>query len=285
MILKKLEYLTVAVVIPTSGRVRLLRRALESLASSNMVPNEVIVVADSSVEYASDFLALLSEEFDKKFQKLICYQSSDSSGPSSTRNAGLSRVSSDYVAFLDDDDEFLPEKLDVQIHAMLESNAVFCFSDYYRVSKGSSTYVDCALNPSFKGNFAREIAFGACRVATPTVVVKTAFIRQLMPLFPTHMALREDNYAWLRISLTAGFRVVHVNRALAKVHLAENSIQRPLTPKVNRKTPLVSFEDKEIVKLAQSLGLRKPYFYFAILPVVRFLVRSRDRWRGLRFFT
>jgi glycosyltransferase involved in cell wall biosynthesis len=205
-------------------------------------------------------------------------QASGRPGASATRNAGLSRVTSDYVAFLDDDDDFLPDKLALLIKAMIETESVFGFSDYYRVSDTRSEYVDCALNPNYRGNFAAEIAFDSCRVATPSVVLKMEFIRDLLPLFPENLIRREDNYAWLRIAGTPGFKLVHVGSALVNVNLAENSIQRPANKNPTQRTPLVSREEKEVLRLAKRIGLKAPRFFILKMISLRLLIRVRDVW-------
>lgn len=261
----------VSVVIPTSGRFELLDRALQSLLYSTLVPREVIVVADSSLKDPSAYLENLNSKFASSFEKLSCIQSSRASGAAGTRNAGLSLVSNEFVAFLDDDDEFLPEKLSAQISAMQKSGAVFSFSDYYRASDSSLTYADCKPKSKYKGDLAREIAFDDCRIATPTVVLRMSFIEQLMPLFPEEMALREDNFAWLKIALNEGYSFVHISDALVKVNLEKHSIQRS---EASRKALIFSPEERIIHALARSNGLRRSVFFWPWAIFIRLTLRG-----------
>jgi glycosyltransferase involved in cell wall biosynthesis len=273
---------TVAVIIPSSGRFELLRRALESLVHSELKPSEVIVVADSSIPEVQQEVEIVKSEFFNRLKNIIFIHASGPTGAAATRNAGLEFVSSDYVAFLDDDDEFLPEKLSIQIQEMLATESVFCFSDYYRVSNTETTYADCSPKPKHKGDLAREIAFDSCRIATPTVVVCSKVLRELSPLFPEHMTLREDNYAWLRIALTTNFRYVHINQALARVHLAGASLQRPDNVKKRGTNPLITDEEKKILSLARAGGLRFPFLHRVRTLAFRTLVLAiqvfRRRW-------
>ena len=266
----------VSVVIPTSGRFDLLERALNSLVQSTLVPREVIIVADSSLENPNEYLESLKSQFGQSFEKLICIQSFRASGAAGTRNAGMSLVSNEFVAFLDDDDEFLPEKLKIQVSAMQESGAIFSFSDYIRVSDSLSTYADCRPKQRYKGNLAREIAFDDCRIATPTVVLRMSFVEQLMPLFPEEMALREDNYAWLRILLKPGAISVHLPEALSQVNLAESSVQRPAEgPKIS--SGFVTSEARSIISLAKRSGLRAPFLHLPIRLLVTFSLFTLDK--------
>jgi glycosyltransferase involved in cell wall biosynthesis len=264
----------VSVIIPTSGREDLLKRALTSLVNSDMPPNEVIVVADSSLSGAPQYLETIRSEFDNKLRGLICLQSIGPRGASATRNAGMSVASGDFIAFLDDDDEFLPHKLKTQIQAMVRTGANFSFTDYYRVSNSVSTYAECAPKPKHKGNLAREIAFDDCRIATPTVIVKRKFVENLLPLFPEEMSTHEDQYAWLRIALSPGFNSVYLGQALVTVHLAEGSVQRPKSKEGSKKGPLIPLHEMSLIALATSSGLKAPYLHTTRRTILKFLVTN-----------
>jgi glycosyltransferase involved in cell wall biosynthesis len=278
----QIQEATVSVIIPTSGRFELLPRALESLVNSQLKPAEVIIVTDSSIREAEQELESIRSAYSHRLENMVFIHSSGPSGAAATRNAGLQFVSSDYVAFLDDDDEFLPEKLTIQLQEMIATESVFSFSDYFRVSPSETTYADCSPKPKHNGDLAREISFDSCRIATPTVVVSSKILTQLAPLFPEDMTLREDNYAWLRIALTNNFRYVHISQALAKVNLEGASLQRPDDVKKIKPTPLITKEERKILSLARSGGLRAPFMHALRISTFRTLVLAvqafRRRW-------
>ncbi|MDX0480040.1 glycosyltransferase [Sinorhizobium medicae] len=105
----------VSVVIPTYNRTTLLRRALNSIAQQTVRPAEVIVVDDCSdlailkevEEIASDFVRDLN---------LRLIVNNRNSGANFARNKGIFAASSRYIAFLDSDDLWLPEKLEMQLY-------------------------------------------------------------------------------------------------------------------------------------------------------------------------
>jgi glycosyltransferase involved in cell wall biosynthesis len=107
----------VSVVIPTYNRTTLLRRALKSIAQQTVRPAEVIVVDDCSdlailkevEEIASDFVSDLN---------LRLIVNNKNSGANFARNKGIFAASSRYIAFLDSDDLWLPEKLEMQLHGI-----------------------------------------------------------------------------------------------------------------------------------------------------------------------
>jgi glycosyltransferase involved in cell wall biosynthesis len=99
----------VSVVIPTRGRPELVRRAVESVFAQTYRDFEVIVVVDGP-DPATE--AALGEFRDSRLHVLTL---AESQGGSDARNAGIAASKGEWVAFLDDDDEWLPEKLTRQL--------------------------------------------------------------------------------------------------------------------------------------------------------------------------
>jgi glycosyltransferase involved in cell wall biosynthesis len=107
----------VSVVIPTRGRPELVRRAVESVFDQTHRDLEVIVVIDGP-DSATE--ATLRQFADPRFRVLTL---AVPQGGSAARNAGVAASTGQWVAFLDDDDEWLPEKISRQIAAAEASTA------------------------------------------------------------------------------------------------------------------------------------------------------------------
>tara|TARA_B110000444_G_scaffold261176_1_gene311617 strand:- start:3835 stop:4680 length:846 start_codon:yes stop_codon:yes gene_type:complete len=104
---------SVAVIIPSYNRVATLGRALESVYSQSREADEVCVVDDGSVDGTEEFVR-------EKYPNAI-YIKTENSGVSSARNTGVEATTSQYLSFLDSDDEWLPEKLETQLSALQAS--------------------------------------------------------------------------------------------------------------------------------------------------------------------
>ena len=100
---------SVSVIIPTFNRAERLPRALLSVLEQSRPADEVIVVDDGSSDQTRE---LLKAEFPAI--KLIVQSNQ---GVSAARNRGVEASSGSWLAFLDSDDEWLPEKLEVQMQA------------------------------------------------------------------------------------------------------------------------------------------------------------------------
>jgi len=109
--------LTVACVIPTYNRRELVMRAVLSALEQTRPPDEVVVVDDGSTDGTSD--ALL-EAFGKQVRVIV----QENAGVSAARNKGIQESVSTFVAFLDSDDYWLPNKLEAQLPLMSDHRTV-----------------------------------------------------------------------------------------------------------------------------------------------------------------
>jgi glycosyltransferase involved in cell wall biosynthesis len=114
----------VSVVIPTYNRASLVAQAVESALAASRPGDEVIVVDDGSTD---DTAARLGAVFGDR----IRYVPSAHVGPGAIRNLGIREARMPLVAFLDSDDEWMPDKLDLQ-RAVMERRpeVLFCFTDF-----------------------------------------------------------------------------------------------------------------------------------------------------------
>ena len=110
---------TVSVVIPCHNASSFVRRALRSVAAQTLPASSVICVDDGSTDDTLDVLQAFAAEATIP----ITVISQENAGGAAARNAGLEMVDSDYVQFLDADDELLPDKLATQVAELDHSRA------------------------------------------------------------------------------------------------------------------------------------------------------------------
>ena len=101
----------ISVILPTYNRAALLARALRSALSQTYGAFEVRVVDDGSSDGTQSMVAALDDP-------RICYLRIDHAGPAAARNHGIRAAQGEWIAFLDSDDEWKPEKLQRQMEAV-----------------------------------------------------------------------------------------------------------------------------------------------------------------------
>ena len=100
---------SISVVITTRHRADLLPRALDSVLAQTLAPREILVVIDGADEATHAYLLTIT---DRRLRIITLPQSC---GACIARNTGVEAATSDWIAFLDDDDEWKPEKLQAQL--------------------------------------------------------------------------------------------------------------------------------------------------------------------------
>ncbi len=106
---------TVSVVIPTRNREQLLRRAIQSVLGQSYTDLELIVVDDGSTDGTAALLAGVSDS------RLVVVRREQGGGVSNARNLGIERARGTFIAFQDDDDIWLPTKLESQVRALQDA--------------------------------------------------------------------------------------------------------------------------------------------------------------------
>ncbi|MCU0537960.1 MAG: glycosyltransferase family 2 protein [Hydrococcus sp. Prado102] len=102
----------VSVIIPCYRCSNTIQRALDSIANQTLRPAEVILVDDRSDDNTIEVLKQLQNEYGQNWIKVIALNSNG--GPSGARNTGWEIASQEYIAFLDADDAWHPEKIAIQ---------------------------------------------------------------------------------------------------------------------------------------------------------------------------
>ena len=106
------ENIKISVIIPTYNRSKLLNRSIRSVLNQTFQPNEIIVVDNGSTD---DTREMVSKNF-----RNIRYIYHDKKGVSSARNAGIRISKSNWISFLDSDDEWKKDKLFLQKEYILK---------------------------------------------------------------------------------------------------------------------------------------------------------------------
>lgn len=118
----------VSIIIPTHNRADLLPRAINSALSQSYTNYEIIVVDDGSVDNTQEVLLKF------KSDKLRFLKNETPKGACNARNKGIQAAAGELLAFLDDDDEYLPTYLE-ELMKIYNPKWAYVFSGYYKIAK------------------------------------------------------------------------------------------------------------------------------------------------------
>ena len=196
---------TVSVVIPCFNSAATIERALRSVEHQTTKPHEILIVDDAS----SDNTVSIIEQYARTSSLNIrVIKQSVNGGPSVARNAAWNVATSEFIAFLDADDQWHPQKLELQLSAMLASpTCVMSFHDHLFGS--SEKYETLPFTPTTSQATLRNYLLRN-RSATPTVMLRTA----LSERFTSTKRYAEDYLLWMTIIASHG-NALHIHATLA----------------------------------------------------------------------
>ena len=182
----------VSVVIPTYNRASYIGEALESVLSQTFKDWELIVVDDGSTDNTQGVI----KSFLNKDNRIRCIRQ-ENRGAVAARNKALEVASGKYVAFLDDDDRWLPDKLEMQVKVMESDPEIgFCYMRFQIYKKVENRLEKGKLFPEFLATKFEEL---------PDVFIApcSAMFRKscldCAGLFDTRYKQCDDFDFWLRI--------------------------------------------------------------------------------------
>lgn len=115
----------ITVIIPTYNREDKILRAIKSVLAQTYENVEILVIDDSSQDNTKEIVTNFIEQ--KKLHNIVTYiKNKNNLGSPATRNVGIKIAKGEYIAFLDDDDFFFPDKLEKQIQYLLKNNGKVC---------------------------------------------------------------------------------------------------------------------------------------------------------------
>ena len=175
----------ISVIIPFFNRLNLLFGAIDSVLNQTYKNFELILIDDGSTDDINELL-----EYIKKDERII-YRRQDHKGVSSARNLGIKIASGEYIAFLDSDDLFLPEKLELQLYYMLENDYYISHTSYEVIDKRTNEIIETVHSGQFSGDVFPAI-IQECPIFTSTFMIKKNIINGVAEPFNTRYSLGED---------------------------------------------------------------------------------------------
>ena len=195
---------SISVIIPTYNRRRTLSRSIESVLNQTIKAAEIFVIDDGSTDGTGDWV--------KSRYPQIKYIYQSNNGVSNARNTGIRLAKSDWIAFLDSDDEWikLVSLTKFEVYDKYKELKV-CHTDEIWIRNGKK--LNQKNNHQKFGGYIFNQCLDKCRISPSTVLCQKSLIIE-MNGFDEMLSVCEDYDLWLRI--TSKYSVLYLNDPLIK---------------------------------------------------------------------
>jgi len=215
----------VSVVIPTHNRANLVTRAVDSVLGQTYADYEIIVIDDGSTDNTREVLQPYADK--------IRYIYQDNAGVSAARNAGIRQAQGKWIAFLDSDDQWLPDKLALQIQLVQEAGIKVCFTEViWQTDARSQKMLEANKTSKNNGRIFDEpldlILDNVLPNAIQTILVERCLLFKA-GCFDEHFSLGEDNFLVYRLAFEGPFGFIEkpcviIDRVSDRKRLTQDSL-------------------------------------------------------------
>ena len=250
----------ISVVIPTYKRPDLLARLLESICQQTLLPSEVIVIDDaSSMDQA---YRSCIDQFKSRLPALHFQSLPTNAGAPYARNTGIRQAKGEWIALVDDDDEWLPEKLAKQWELAQKAPHAVGLIYTWTHAQGVGEQASYASRHLVRGD-ARRAIFSTNFIMSASVMVRKRAIEQA-GLFDEALPSCQDWDMWARIFLQ-GYTCEVVPEVLTIYH-RHGGESIGLSPRAKLGYKL--FLDRHFPAIVRHTGplniLKKSWLYFQV---------------------
>lgn len=201
----------ISIIVPTYNRANLLPRAIESVVKQTYLSWELLIVDNGSTDNTEE---VLQEYLSSKIRYVKCPHSGL---PAIARNAGIREAQGEWIAFLDSDDVWLPDKLEKQMQVIRNKQDVslVCTNAYREIGEtGSERMEEYVSSPHRQAGIYFEELLLENFIVTSTVLVGRDCLLAMGGFSESPDFLAQEDYGlWLRLSIS--HKIEYLSQPLA----------------------------------------------------------------------
>lgn len=256
-----------SIIIPTFNRGNHLIKCLKSLEKQSFKNFEVLVCDDGSTDNTKEVI----EEF-KVLLNLIYIYDTNFGGPAKPRNNGLKKVNGEFIAFLDSDDWWYPNKLEITLQYLADHDIVYHDLDIY-TKEGKSNRI--AKGRILSGNIAKDLILNGNGIINSSVVIRKEIVDLIGEFSEDKKIIAVEDYDyWIRAAKVTN-RFKYINQSLGGYWVGENISYS--TKQIDRAKSLLDKYFSELSPFDQKSALSLYYFNSArIYQTLAFFPEARQ---------
>jgi glycosyltransferase involved in cell wall biosynthesis len=212
----------VSVIIPAFNRAGPIVRAIQSVRAQTFQDLEVIVVDDGSTDQTG---AVVQQIGDTRIRTI---RHAHNLGAAEARNTGMKVATGKYIAWLDSDDEWLCDKLQIQLDALVQAapDQKACYTAFERIDQRNGTQV---YNPQFPDR--KELFMGCDLSPGSTLLFERAVLEKIGYLDPS--LIRYEDWDWL-LRYCREYRLYPIDQPLARIHFTPERSAKSVETSANK---------------------------------------------------
>ena len=244
---------TVSVIIPTYNRAHLIGRAIQSVLNQTYQDFEIIVVDDASKDNTEEVVKSFRDE------RIIYLRHENNRGAQTARNTGIKAAKGGWIAFLDSDDEWLPQRLEVELSLAHKTGVSVVYSEcYIKRSNDSELKIFGIRHKS--GDIYRDLL----KYPGPMfqgLLVKRECLERIGYLDKAIISYQEWDTA---IRLARYYKFGFVEKPLFIYHCHEDeTISKDMKRDADGRAQIVKKNRKDILEVAGKKALQRHYIILA----------------------
>jgi glycosyltransferase involved in cell wall biosynthesis len=194
----------VSVILPTYNRAHIVSKSLQSVLAQTYRNFEVIVIDDGSTDNTKEIITTIA----RKDSRVKYFKNNENKGPAGARNVGINLAKGELIAFIDDDVEWVPDKLEKQVNLLqtLPENYTVVYSGVYKIFNDKKIYFS-PRDVYSKEGIVFNFFFKGMLGDTPSMLVRKSALFNV-GLFDEKLPISEDRELAFRLSKKYKFEVI-----------------------------------------------------------------------------
>ncbi|HDR7795232.1 TPA: glycosyltransferase family 2 protein [Bacillus luti] len=233
----------ISVITPSYNSLRFIDETILSVQNQSYENWEMIIVDDASTDHSAVKIKTIIEG-DSRIRLL---SSKENIGAAKARNMAIKEARGKYIAFLDSDDIWLPNKLEIQLLFMEEKNVAFSYTSYSLIDENGKE-----LNREV--NVPKSVDYHYLAGNTIIGCLTVMLDREKIPCIEMPSVQPEDTALWLNL-LNKGYEAKGIQQVLAKYRIVTNS--------VSRNKIRAAFRYWKLLRAQKPLNSVQTFFYFS----------------------
>ena len=205
------DYGLVSVIMPNYNGEKYLKETVESVLNQTYKNWELVFVDDCSKDNSLELIKSFQDE------RIKIFKNEKNSGAAKTRNKAIREAKGKWIAFLDSDDLWMPNKLEKQLAFMEENNYSFSYTKYELINEQSEPLKKIVTGPK---KVTKSMMFSCCWVGCLTVIYNREKVGLVQ--IDESIAKRNDYALWLKVCKTCNCYLLNEN--LAKYRIRRGSV-------------------------------------------------------------